>query len=445
MPRFGARKEEAILEAIGRARAYRGRVRLDRAQKEVAPLVERLAALPEVTRVELAGSVRRRRETVADVDVLVQSDDPDAVAALIGQSALVDAILAQGPTKTSVKTRSGLQVDVRVVPRDSFGAAMHYFTGSKEHNVAIRSMGVARGLLINEYGVFEGRGEGPKIGGAEEEDVFRAVGLPFIPAELRENRGEIEAALAGRLPRLIEVADLRGDLHTHTTETDGRNTLDEMAAAAAALGREYIAVTDHSQNLKMVGGLDAERLRAQGRLIRAHNDRGGAPRLLRGIEADILVDGEIDLGAEVLGELDWVIGSVHSHFQMPRAEQTRRVIHAIETGLIDVVGHPTGRKIGDRAEIELDLEAVIDAARNCGVALEVNSYPDRLDLRDEYCRLAIERGALLVIDTDSHAVDHLRGLHYGVNVARRGWVEPRHVLNTRSAEDLLAHRRERRV
>jgi DNA polymerase (family 10) len=445
LPRIGPRKEEAILEAVGRARAFRGRVRLDRAEKEAAPFVDRLRALPTVARVELAGSVRRRRETVADVDILVDSSDAAAAMAAFVGMGLVDAVLAHGPTKASVKTRGGLQVDVRVVPAESFGAALHYFTGSKDHNVAIRALGVRRGLLINEYGVFEGRGDGPRIGGAEEVDVFRAVGLPWIPPELRENRGEIEAALAGKLPHLVEVGDLRGDLHTHTDETDGRNTLAEMVAAAAALGREYMAVTDHSQALKMVRGLDPERLRAQGRRIREMNERtGGAPRLLRGIEADILVDGSIDLGPEVLAELDWVIGSVHSHFQLPRAEQTARVVRAIESGLIDVLGHPTGRKIGERAEIDLDLEVVVDAARRCGVALEVNSYPDRLDLRDEHARLAIDRGAFVVIDTDAHATDHLRGLAYGVNVARRAWIEPRHVLNTRPLEGLLAHRADRR-
>ncbi len=444
LPRIGPRKEEAILAALGRARAFRGRTRLDRAEREVAPFVERLRALPGVARVELAGSVRRRRETVADVDILVESPSHEAVMQTFTGTALVEAVLAQGPTKASVKTRGGLQVDVRVVPAESFGAALHYFTGSKEHNVAIRALGVRRGLLINEYGVFEGRGDGPRIGGAEETDVFRAVGLPWIPPELRENRGEIEAALAGRLPRLVELADVRGDLHTHTDATDGRNTLEEMVAAAAALGREYMAITDHSQALKIANGLDADRLRAQGRKIRELNDKtGGAPRLLCGIEADILLDGSIDLGASVLGELDWVIGSVHSHFQMPRAEQTARVVRAIESGLIDVVGHPTGRKIGERSEIDLDLEVVVEAARRCGVALEVNAYPDRLDLRDEHARLAIERGAFVVIDTDSHATDHLRGLAYGVNVARRAWMEPRHVLNTRPVEGLLAHRKDR--
>src|SRR5262249_13749529 len=318
LPRVGARKEEAILEAIGRARAFRGRTRLDRAEKEVAPFVERLRGLAGVERVELAGSVRRRRETVAAVDILVQSADARAARRAFVGMALVDAVLAQGPTKSSVKTRGGLQVDLRVVPADAFGAALHYFTGSKEHNVAIRALGVRRGLLINEYGVFEGRGDGPKIGGAEEGDVFRAVGLPWIPPQPRGNRGENEAALAGRLPRLVELADVRGALHTHTDETDGRNTLEDMVAAAAALGREYMAITDHSQALTFVRGLDPERLRAQGRRIQELNDRrGGSPRLLRGIAADILPPRSLAPGAGGLGAPPRGLRSLPSPFPLP--------------------------------------------------------------------------------------------------------------------------------
>ena len=446
LPRMGAKKEEQILGAIGRARVATGRMRIDKAEREAGPLVDVLRRLPGVARAEIAGSLRRLKDTVGDVDILAVADGPaEPIMEAVAAQPMIAVTLAQGPTKLSVKTRSGLQIDVRVVPPESFGAALHYFTGSKEHNVRIRALGVKKGLLINEYGVFDDRGDGARIGGAEEADVFRAVGLPYIPPELREDKGEIEAGLAGRLPELVRPEDIRGDLHMHTTETDGRSSLEEMALAAAELGREYIAITDHSQNLKIARGLDPERLAAQGREIDLLNERlGGRPRILRGIEADILLDGTIDLGPEVLATLDWVIGSVHSHFDLPRAEQTRRVIAAIESGCIDVVGHPTGRLLDKRPPYDIDLEAVTEAAARCGVALECNAYPDRLDLDDAGCRLARERGAFVVIDTDSHAATHLVGLPGGVRVARRGGLEPRHILNTRPVDELLEYRRARR-
>src|SRR5262249_50956910 len=342
LPRLGPKKEEQILAAIARARTAVGRMRVDKAEREAAPLVAALREMPGVARAEIAGSLRRLKDTVGDVDILVIAMAALPIMEAFAALPTVAVTLARGPTKLSVKTRTGLQIDVRVVPPESFGAALHYFTGSKEHNIRIRGLGVKRGLLINEYGVFDERGGGARIGGAEESDVFRAVGLPWIPPELREDRGEIEAALEGRLPSLIGLEDLRGDLHMHTLETDGRNSLEEMVAAAAELGREYIPITGHSQNLKMVGGLTAERLAAQGRQIDALNERlGGRPRVLRGIEADILADGAVDLGPEVLGTLDWVIGSVHSLFDLPRAEQTRRIVAAMESGQIDGLGHPT--------------------------------------------------------------------------------------------------------
>jgi DNA polymerase (family 10) len=447
LPGLGPKKEEQILAAIGRARTQIGRMRIDKAEREARPLLLLLRGLPGVVRAEVAGSLRRGKDTIGDVDILVVADGPaEPIMAAFTALPAAAVTLAHGPTKSSIKTASGLQVDVRVVPPESFGAAWHYFTGSKEHNIRIRGLGVKRGLLINEYGVFDERGGGARIGGGEEIDVFRAVGLPWIPPELREDRGEIEAGLEGRLPELIALGDLRGDLHMHTLETDGRASLEEMVLAAAELGREYIAITDHSQALRMVRGLDAERLAAQGRQIDALNERfGGRPRILRGIEADILADGTIDLGPEVLATLDWVIGSVHSHFDLPRAEQTRRIVAALESGQIDVLGHPTGRLLERRAAYEVDLEMIVDAAARTGVALECNAYPDRLDLDDAGCRLARERGAFIVIDTDSHATAHLHGIGNGVRVARRGGLEARHVLNTRPAAGLLAHREARRA
>jgi DNA polymerase (family 10) len=446
LPRMGARKEEQILAAISRARADTGRWRIHRAEREATPLVERVRALPGVERAAVAGSLRRLRDTIGDVDLLVAaSGEVDPIMAAIAALPGVAVVLARGPTKLSLKTGAGLQVDVRVVKPESWGAALAYFTGSKDHNVRIRALGVKRGLLINEYGVFEGRGDGARLGGAEEQEIFAAVGLPWIPPELREDKGEIEAGLAGALPRLVEIGDLRGDCHMHTTETDGRNSLEEMVQAALELGRSYIAITDHSANLKMVRGLDPDRLREQGRQIDALNEKlAGRLRVLRGIEADILPDGSVDLGPEVLGSLDWVIGSVHGQFNLPREEQTRRIVTAIESGDIDVLGHPTGRLLETRAPYDVDLDAVVDAAARTGVALECNAYPDRLDLDDRGCRMARERGAFIIIDTDSHATSHLQGIGGGVRQARRGGLEPRHVLNTRDVDGLLDHKRSRK-
>ncbi|MFH0903345.1 MAG: PHP domain-containing protein, partial [Pseudomonadota bacterium] len=364
LPRLGRKKEEQILRAIARTRQDRGRIGLERAEGEIAPILEQLGKLAAVLRLEVAGSLRRRRDTVADADILVGTNDPRAVTGMLVKMREVAQVLASGLAKTSVRLESGLQVDVRMVSTGSYGAALHYFTGSKAHNVAIRTLGVKRGLKINEYGVFEAAllahdtrsdvdsaGEGRRIGGATEEEVFSAVGLPWIPPELREDRGEIEAAFAGRLPKLLEMSDIRGDLHVHTTESDGRATLEEMVETAARLGREYLAITDHSQVLKLVHGLDSHRLRQQARDIRAINERfGGAPLVLRGIEADILADGSIDLDPTLLGELDWVIGSVHSHFRLEREQQTSRIVKAMESGLIDVVGHPTGRVLEQRQQ-----------------------------------------------------------------------------------------------
>jgi DNA polymerase (family 10) len=330
-----------------------------------------------------------------------------------------------------------MQVDVRVVAPESWGAALHYFTGSKEHNVAMRGLAIGRGLKINEYGVWDT--EERRVGGAEEAEVFAAVGLPWITPELRENRGEIEAAKTGHLPNLVEVEQVRGDLHMHTVETDGRATLEEMIEAAHKAGREYIAITDHSQALAMARGMDAERLRAQGRQIRALNEKlSGKPLVLRGIEADILPDGSVDLGNEVLRELDWVVASVHSQFGLPREEQTRRIVRALESGVVDVLGHPTGRMIGRRPPYEIDLEVILAAAKRVGAAVEVNAYPDRLDLDDAHVRMAREAGVPLIISTDSHATTHLSMIHWGVSQARRGWAEAKDVANTLPASEFLA-------
>lgn len=434
LPRMSEHKELALIEAVARARQFTGRMRLYGAEKEARPMLERVRAVAGVRQAVIAGSLRRRKETVGDVDILVAADDLAAVSEAFISAGMVQVVLAHGPTRSSIKTHGGLQIDLRAVAPESWGAALHYFTGSKDHNIAIRARALRMGLKVNEYGVFRGD---DRIAGETEEDVFAAVGLPWIPPELREGQGEIEAALEGRLPQIVSIADMRGDLHMHTDQSDGRSTLNDMVQGALALGRSYIAITDHSENLKVARGLERERLRAQGLLIDKINaDLGGRMRVLKGVEADILPDGMLDM-ADILPELEWRIGSLHGQFTLPRDEQTKRVIRAMESGLIDVVGHPTARMIESRPPADMDMEAVITTAARTGVALEVNSFPDRLDLSDANCRLARELGAWIVISSDAHAVAHQPGLTYGVDVARRGWLEPRHILNTYPVEELL--------
>ena len=439
LPRFGERKEARVLAGIESYRKNARRLTLTKAWPVAEQLLAQVAALPGVVRAELCGSLRRRKETLGDLDVLVEASDEHALAITHAFVTLpgVREVLGEGPTRASVKLHDGLQADLRVVPPASWGAALHYFTGSKEHNIEMRRRALERGWKLSEYGVFDA--DGRSLGGREEAEVFALLGLPEIPPELREGRGELEAALAGTLPKLLEPGELRGDLHSHTSETDGKSTLEEMVAGAAAIGLEYLAITDHSQALSFANGLTPERLRLQGRQIAALNDRyGGKPRILRGIEADILADGSVDLGPEVLRELDWVVGSVHSLFRLSKQEQTERVVRAIESGLIDVLGHPTGRLLGEREPYEIDLQAVFEAARRTGTAVELNAFPQRLDLNDENLRLAKQAGVSIVLSTDSHAVKHLGQTRHGVFTARRGWLTAADVVNTLPVHELLA-------
>jgi DNA polymerase (family 10) len=449
LPRFGAKKEQKLLTAIAAWRRASGRYKLTQAYPHAEAFVHQLQALPEVLRITPCGTIRRRRDTVGDIDLLIAARPEDAahIADVFVHLPEVGEVLAQGDTRSSVRLRDGIHVDLRVVPPECWGAALHYFTGSKDHNIAIRSLAVRRNLKISEYGIFDV--DDRRVGGEEERDVFAAVGLPYIEPELRENRGEIEAAAAGQLPHLIEERHVRGDLHMHTNETDGQAPLERMVEEARRLGREYIAITDHSQALAMARGLDPTRLRAQGRQIDALNERlGGYPTILRGIEADILADGSVDLGPDVLRELDWVVGSVHSMFGLPREEQTRRIVRALESGVVDVLGHPTGRLIGQREPYAVDLEVILAAARRVGAAVELNAFPDRLDLCDVHVRLAKQMGVPVVISTDSHAPYHMLHVRYGVWTARRGWLEPGDVANTLPLAEFrarFAHHHERRV
>jgi DNA polymerase (family 10) len=425
---MGKKLEQTILRGIDQDKAHVARVPLAEAEAYVHPLVEALRATKGVDQLEVAGSFRRRRETVGDVDILVASSNAPAVAEAFLAYGDVKQVLARGDTKCSVVLRSGLQVDLRIVPRSSYGSALHYFTGSKPHNIAIRLLGVKRRLKINEYGVFRGARQ---IGGRAEGDVFKAVGLPWIPPELRENRGEIEAARDRRLPRLVDLNDIRGDLQMHTDATDGKNTLAEMVAACEARGYEYIAITDHTKAVRVAGGLTKAGFHKQFRAIDVARKSVSKLMVLRGAEVDILDDGSLDLEDELLAELDIVLVSVHSRFNMPKNLMTRRIVRALQHPRVHILGHPTGRLIGKREPYLVDMAEVVKVARDYGVMLEINAQPDRLDLTDLHAQMAREAGVKLVISTDAHRIQELDYMRYGVDQARRGWCEAKDVANTR--------------
>lgn len=431
---FGAKLQAKILEAVGRLAEQKRRTRLDIAEDRAHPLVTHLAAVDGVDRVVIAGSYRRRKETVGDLDILVTCRQSAPVMEALRTFHSVQSVASQGRTRATVYLGGGLQVDVRVVNKSAFGAALHYFTGAKAHNVALRRMAVAAGLKLNEYGVFRGK---RRIAGRTEEEVFAAVDLPWIPPELRENSGEIEAARENRLPRLIRVEDLRGDLHSHTLATDGHASLADMAEAARRHGYQYLAVTDHSQQVRVAGGLDPERLSRHIDAIERCNESGPGIRLLASCEVDILEDGRLDVPDELLQRMDVVVASVHSQLQLPRRRQMDRLLRAMDHPRLHILAHPTGRLIGERDPIDVDLERLLQAARERGVCLEVNAQPARLDLKDQHCRLAKELGVSLVISSDAHSTTDLDKIRFGVDQARRGWIEPENVLNTRPLNEFL--------
>lgn len=433
LPGFGEKTEQNILQAI-RVKADTGRrFLLAHARTYAEALTAYLEKLPGAGRVTVAGSYRRGRETVGDLDILVTAESAGTIMDAFVAYDEVAQVLAHGDTKSAVVLRSGIQVDLRVVEEKSYGAALHYFTGSKAHNIAVRKLGQQLDLKVNEYGVFRGE---EYLAGRTEKDVYAAVGLPFIPPELREDAGEIEAAREGRLPKLVELKHLRGDLHMHTDASDGKNTLREMALAAKARGYEYIAITDHSPRLKMIGGLDERKLARQADAIRELNNEFDGFTILRGIEVDILEDGSLDLPDAVLAPLDLVIGSIHSHFKLPGAEQTERVLKAMDRPHFTMLGHPTGRLLLEREPYELDLPRIIRHAKERGCFIELNAHPLRLDLDDTFCRMAKEAGVLVSINTDAHGIPELDHLRYGVGQARRGWLEKKDVLNTRTLKQL---------
>jgi DNA polymerase (family 10) len=428
LPRMGAKTEENILRGIAAVRRSAERRPLGVVLPVADELVALLRAVAGVKEIEVAGSLRRRRETVGDIDILVTSRQPDVVMETFVRAPQVAQVLSRGPTRSSVVLTIGLQADLRVVEPDAYGAALQYFTGSKEHNVALRERAVRKGLKINEYGVWRVK-DNRRVAGRDEAGVYRAAGLRWIPPELREDQGEIDAAARDRLPRLIEASDIRGDLHLHTTWSDGDEPAEAMAEAARALGHEYICVTDHSQSLKVAGGVSADDLRQHMTAVRRISDRVGIAVLI-GTECDIGADGALDYPDDLLAELDVVIASIHTRFRMSREAMTRRICRALESEHVDILGHPTGRLLGARDPYEVDVEAIIETAARTGTILEINAAPERLDLKDTHVRLAKERGVRLEIGTDAHSAAQLRHMPLGVSVARRGWLEAGDVINT---------------
>jgi DNA polymerase (family 10) len=464
LPRFGAKQIEKLRKGIDDYKKNSGRFLIDVAETAAEQLIAYLKKFPGFTTIEPAGSLRRGRETCGDLDVLVTGPacSTDVVGAAVEYTAAYPPIadlIAKGQNKVSFHLRGGLQVDVRLLPETSYGAALQYFTGSKMHNVAIRQRALKRGYTLNEYALAR-LDDGAVVANATEFDIYKALGLQWIPPELRENNGEVEAAeagitadgssslgrKAGTLPRLIEQSDILGDVHMHTSATDGRNTIREMAEAAIARGYQYIAITDHSKNLAMTNGLDDARARAHIQRIREVDaELNGKICVFTGIEVDILGDGQLDLSNEVLAEMDVVIASVHSLFNQPQEEMTARVLRALENPYTRILGHPTGRLLLRREAFQIDLPAILRRAAELGVAVEHNAYPDRLDLRDRDLRLAKELGCKIAINTDSHHTTHMDKMRYGIRQLRRAWLTKHDVLNTLSARDFLAALRPRPI
>jgi DNA polymerase (family 10) len=441
---FGQKTEDRILEGIRLLESSGGRMLLGSALPVAEAFIEHIKARLSIETIGICGSLRRGRETVGDIDILVGTLAPEeATKAFVGYPE-VEKVILTGPTKSSVQIRGGLQVDLRVVELESYGAALQYFTGSKEHNVQVRRIGVERGLKVNEYGVFD-RATENRVAGETEAKVYESLGLAWVPPELREDSGEIAAARSGRLPDLVEESHVKGDLHVHTDWSDGSDSVEAVVAAAVRRKYSFIAITDHTAGLTIANGLSPERLGKQvDRVHRIQDGYGDGIRVLAGTEVDIKADGSLDLPSTALKDLDVVIASVHSRMKMDASEMTERVVTAIETGWVDIIGHPTCRLIGQRDPIRMDLAKVLDAARESEVAMEINSFPDRLDLRDVHCRMAKEHGVSMAIGTDSHSIRHLDYLRLGIITARRGWLAKEDVLNSMSHADLANRLRGRR-
>jgi DNA polymerase (family 10) len=433
---FGPKLEEEIARALTKKSLEEKRFLLSVATQYAEGYIKYLKEQGGVHKVVACGSYRRRKETVGDLDLLctVKTGKEKATGSAFVHYEEVAEVLSQGETRSSVILRSGIQVDLRIVHPQEFGSALHYFTGSKAHNIAVRQLGVEQGLKINEYGVFH---KEERIAGDTEESVFASVGLPWIPPELREDRGEIESAKRGALPKLVELKDIRGDLHTHSTYSDGRSTILEMAESARTRGLEYIAITDHSSRMGITRGVDGKKLRQLCDEIDRLRENNPGIYLLKGIEVEILEDGSLDLPDEVLKGLDLVIGAVHSHFGLSREKQTKRILKAMDHRYFTILAHPTGRLLLERDPYEVDLERIIHHARERGVYLEINAQPSRLDLNDIAIRMAKEAGVLLVVSSDAHSPYDFAKLSFGVDQARRGWLEAKDLINTRPLPELI--------
>jgi len=440
LPGFGRKKAENILRGIELYRSSRGRIPLGVAEPVASRIVNNMRGSGYVGSIEAAGSLRRMKETIGDIDILATGPDGKRIIDTFVGLPYVREVLAAGDTKGSVIVDDGLQVDLRVVDDGSYGAALAYFTGSKAHNIRLRDIAKDRGLKINEYGIWRG---GVRLGGRVEEEIYSALGMIWIPPEMREDRGEVEAALEGRLPDLITESDIRGDLHVHSKWSDGSATLEEIAAEAMRRGYEYVAITDHSRSLRIAGGLTEDEVWRQIEEIERLNRTYTGFRLLSGTEVDIRADGTLDYPDGLLARLDIVIASVHTSFKQDEAAMTDRITAAMENPNVDVIGHPTGRLLGEREEYRVDMERVMEAAARTGTALEINAYYQRLDLNDVNCRRAKEMGVKLAIGTDAHHLDQMRMMKLGVGTARRGWLERKDVINTMSLEEILKWLRRR--
>jgi DNA polymerase (family 10) len=435
LPGMGAKSESNVLDGVGIVRQGLERSTLGKATLLADEIMAALSGVPGMDRIAPAGSLRRACETIGDIDILAVASDPAAVMDRFVSLDIVDDVIAHGPTKSSARIGKSIQVDLRVVGAAEFGAAHVYFTGSKQHNIHLRSLAKKKGLKINEYGVFDA--DERNLAGPTEKEVYAALEMDFVPPEMREDTGEVEAALNREVPLLVETTDLRGEVHAHSTYSDGRNSIEEMARAAAERGYEYIVMTDHSKSLTVAHGLDKKRLAEQAEEVARVNGSMNGFRVLRGIEVDIMADGSLDLDDDTLSNLDFVVASVHSRFRQNMDDMTRRICSAIENPHVDAIGHPTGRLINRRPSYEVDMERVMETARRTKTALELNSHYARLDLRDTHLRRARELGVMITIATDAHVTHELDMVRYGIATARRGWLGPEHVLNTRPLDKFL--------
>ncbi len=437
---FGAKTEKNILEGIAFVKASKGRFLLGEILPVVREIVLRMKKLSCIDQINYAGSVRRMKETIGDIDILVSSNNQAKVNEYFTQMPEVIKVWARGPTKSSIRLRGGFDCDLRIIKKESFGAALQYFTGSKDHNILVRRLAIKKRLKLNEYGVFN---SGGRIAGRNEEEVYKALSLPYIEPELRENRGEIEAGLGGKLPQLIDYNDIKGETQCHTDWSDGRETIEQMAKAAKKMGYKYIAITDHAGFLRIANGMDGKQLLKQMDEIDGVNKKVSGIKILKGAEVDIKMDGTLAIEDKVLSKLDVVLVSVHSGFKMGKEDMTKRIARALENKYVNILGHPTGRVIFKREGYQINLEKIIKTAKKNKVALEINAHLDRLDLKDTDVCLAIEKGAKLTIGTDAHFTLHLPMMELGIAQARRGWARKDDILNTRSLTDFLKYFKEK--